>query len=361
MSEKQQVKLSQSAPILRPETGEFKKKTFGVPTPVSASTIPSVYNKKLSKLFRGRLVILPGDFIVEDALRRMGKYNISSVPVTKSRKDNTILGFVGTLDFLAYLFNLLGENFEEGQFNNDKEKLKEKMDVFKKTMISELVDTSGRNPFKLINGEESLSEAVDEYLKGVHRIAITDEDGQVTGVISQWTIANYLATVPTDDKEWIPSLRAFVGDSKFTKDLVTANNSDNTLNCFFKMYKNNLTAIPILNENGKLWGNLSASDLRCFHLLSDNFYDLLQPVSQFLACIRKQQGRPENYIVSVSPKTPVKDIVAKFNEDIIHRVYLVDNENNLLGAFSLTDLMKDLICDTHTTATYAKPTQLQSD
>jgi hypothetical protein len=51
-------------------------------------------------------------------------------------------------------------------------------------------------------------------LKGIHRIGITDEDGDVVGIVSQWTIANYLATVPTDDKEWIPSLRGIRITSK---------------------------------------------------------------------------------------------------------------------------------------------------
>lgn len=83
------AKLSQAAPVLPSKTKE-PKMTYGVNPPVSAATIPSVYNKKLNKLFRGRLVALPGDFTVGEALRRMSRFNISSVPVTKSRKDSTV-------------------------------------------------------------------------------------------------------------------------------------------------------------------------------------------------------------------------------------------------------------------------------
>jgi hypothetical protein len=83
-------KLAQSAPLLPTQTKMEKEGTYGVQSPVSAATIPSVYNKKISKLFRGRLVVLTGDFTVADALRRMARFNISSVPVTKSRRDNTV-------------------------------------------------------------------------------------------------------------------------------------------------------------------------------------------------------------------------------------------------------------------------------
>ena len=84
------VKLSQAAPTMpmHKETEKFEQ--YGIKQPVSSPTMPSVYNKKLSKLFRGRLVALTGDFTVIQALQRMAKYNISSVPVLKSKTDNTV-------------------------------------------------------------------------------------------------------------------------------------------------------------------------------------------------------------------------------------------------------------------------------
>jgi len=213
---------------------------------------------------------------------------------------------------------------------------------------------SGRNPFLTINGEESLSEVAENYFKGVHRIAITDEDGGITGVVSQWTIANYLATVPTEDKEWIPSLREPIGKANYTRDVTTANVGDRTLNCFWRMYCENLSSLAIVDNNGTLQGNLSASDLKGFQLYLNDFNDLLQPVSQFLSIVRKKQGRAEDFAVTVTLDTPVYEAVKKLNEEFVHRAYVVDQDFHLLGVFSLTDLMQRLVMDTHTIATFAK-------
>jgi len=339
-----------------------KVETYGVTQPVSAATVPSVYNKKLNKLFRGRLVVLSGDTNVATALRQMAKFNITAVPVTKSKKDTSLLGFASMLDFVCYFCKLLGN--VRAQDLKEAGDLREKTEQFQKTPIREIVDCSGRNPFYVIDGEESLANAVQQYLKGVHRIAISDENGDIIGIISQWTIVNYLATVPTDDKEWIPSLRATLGNekwNKYTKEVVTCHNSTPTLDCFLKMAEKNLTAIGIVDDSGVLVGNLSVSDIKGFELFFADFKDLLQPVSDFLSTIRKKQGRPANFVVAATLNTSVKDLVERMNQEIIHRIYVVDNDYKPIGIFTLTDLLKGLIVDTHTLATFAKSTAVPEE
>lgn len=347
-------RLSRAAPTVPMEAKEhIKTETYGIEQPVSAPTIPSVYNKKLSNLFRGRLVVLPGDVTVENALRRMSKYNITAVPVLKSKDDPTILGFAGMLDFIAHLVKLLWKEGTE-ELNLDPSNLQSKTEIFRKTPISQIVDKSGRSPFRVMNGEESLSDAVQYYLKGAHRIAITDDTGDIVGVISQWTVANYLATVPTESKDWIPVLREPVSKAGYSSNVIRVNGKTNTLQSFLRMHTEKISALAIVDDDGKLIGNLSVSDLKGFQLFLSDFNDLLAPVSEFLTLIRKKQGRPENFAVVFSPKTLTKDIVAKLNDEIVHRAYIVDDDNKPIGIFSLSDLMQKLISDTHTLPTFAK-------
>lgn len=350
----QGYKLSQAAPTMPMDAKETTKtETYGVGQPISAPTIPSVYNKKLSKLFRGRLVVLPGDFTVDNALRRMAKYNITAVPVLKSKDDPTILGFAGMLDFVAHLVKLLQKEGTQ-ELNLDEANLKAKTEIFRKTPICELVDKSGRSPFQVMNGEDSLSDAVESYLKGAQRIAITDDSGDIIGVISQWTVANYLATVPTQDKDWIPVLREPISKAGYSSNLISVNGKTNTLQSFLRMHTEKISCLAIVDDDGKLIGNLSVSDLKGFQLYLADFNDLLKPVCEFLALIRKKQGRPENFVVACSPKTLTKDVVTKLNDEIVHRAYIVDNDNKPIGVFSLSDLMQNLIVDTHTLPTFAK-------
>jgi len=350
----QGYKLSQAAPTMPMETKEaMKTETYGVGQPISAPTIPSVYNKKLSKLFRGRLVVLPGDCTVENALRRMAKCNITSVPVLKSKDDPTILGFAGMLDFVTHLVKLLAKEGTD-ELNLDPANLKAKTETFRKTLISELVDKSGRSPFQVMHGEESLSDAVQTYLKGIQRIAITDDNGDIIGVISQWTVANYLATVPTEDKDWIPVLREPICRAGYCSNVISVNGKTNTLQSFLRMHTEKLSSLAIVDDDGKLIGNLSVSDLKGFQLFLSDFNDLLQPVCEFLSLIRKKQSRPEKFVVAFSPKTLTKEVVARLNDEIVHRAYVVDDDHKPIGVFSLTDLMQNLIVDTHTLPTFAK-------
>jgi CBS-domain-containing membrane protein len=90
-----------------------------------------------------------------------------------------------------------------------------------------------------------------------------------------------------------------------------------------------------------------------------DFNILTKPVSEFLSAIRKEQGRPANFTVAFTPDTLVKDVIKTFNDDIVHRGYVVDKDNNLLGAYSLTDMMQNLIVDTHTIASFANPNRPQ--
>jgi len=354
----QGYRLSQAAPTMPMETKEaVKPETYGVGQPISSPTIPSVYNKKLSKLFRGRLVVLPGDFTIENALRRMAKYNITSVPVLKGKNDPTILGFAGMLDFVAHLVKLLSKEGTD-ELNLEPSNLKAKTDIFRKTRIADVVDKSGRNPFQVMNGEESLADAVQTYLKGAHRVAITDENGDITGVISQWTVVNYLATVPTGDKDWIPILREPLCKVNYSHDVICVNGKTSTLQGFSRMHTENISSLAIVDDDGKLIGNLSVSDLKGFQLYLSDFNDLLQPVSEFLSLIRKKQMRHENFVVAFSHETLVKDVVHQMNEEIVHRAYIVDNNWKPIGVFSLSDLMKQLIVDTHTVPTFAKSTAI---
>jgi len=341
------TKIAQSAPVMPPPKGVEEYLYLRVKPPLSATTSPSVYNKKLNNLFRGRLAVLHGEATISDALTRMARFNISSFPVTKSKKDSTILGFVDVLDILTYLCKMIGKETAEEKFEIDQQQLKEKTESFKKTKVDKLVDMSGLNPFYSLHGEDSLIDAVEQYLKGVQRIAITDDDGDLIGVISQWTIANYLATVSTDDKDCIRTLKYPVGESKYDHKVNCVNGKETALNSFLKMNELKQTSLAVVDNEGILVGNLSASDLKGFQLFLHEFNDLLHPVSEFLSIIRKKQGRNEKYAVAVTESTTIYEIMCLFNQEIVHRVYIVDNQYKPIGVFSLTHLMQMLITDTH--------------
>jgi len=359
------VRLSQAAPVLPtgtlPPPGSSPH-VYGVTAPISSAAIPSVYTKKIGNLFRGRLVTLPHDFPLGACLEKISYYNITSVPVLKTDFDQTVvLGFVDTLDILAWLVKLATgkETWDQPPKMRPEDfgPLVAKTEEFKNTQIGDIVGFSKRNPFHVLHGDTSLQEAVEFYLKGIHRIAIVDEKGEMTGVLSQWTIANYLATVPTDDKEWIPTYKIPISQNPLiTKNLISCLPETSVMDAFLMMHFHHLSAIAICDSSGRLVGNLSASDLKGLEMFEKDFNALKKPVLEFVNNIRKLQGRPENFVAFCLPQQETLAIIRKMNKEIVHRVYIVDSEFSMkpLGVASITDMMKGFVVkNIHTAPVYA--------
>jgi len=99
--------------------------------------------------------------------------------------------------------------------------------------------------------------------------------------------------------------------------------------------RNELSALPIVNDKGQLMGTLSSSDFRGIGL--DNFKDTLLPVNRFIILARagkKQQHR------TVRPDEILSSVVDKLLLRCIHRVWVVDHENKPVAVMSLTDIIR---------------------
>jgi len=260
---------------------------------------------------------------------------------------------------LAFLFQVCGvETPKSGQPLKHIPDFGPKYDEFMKSRLENVVGLSGRDAFVIVHGDLSMSEAVESYFKkGVHRVAICDDNGDVIGVISQWTIINYLATVPTEDKEWIPSLKTRVGDYPFkTSRVLAVDMNTSALDAFLHMHANGLSAVGVVDfATGKLCGNLSASDLKGWHLFERDLRDLNMRVCDFLAVIRKFQGRPCDFVVTVSNDTLIEEAINRLNKEFVKRACIIDQNRLPLGILSLTDIMKGIVVDTHELPTYAHP------
>jgi len=306
-------------------------------------------------------VILQHNYPVASALEKLAYYNITSVPVVQTEgQEKFLIGFLDTLDILAWLCYVCTEcdvshPTELKPLSEKKiEELAQKTELFKNTPISKIVDFSKRNPFFVLHQETSLREAVEHYLKDVHRIALVDDSFEITGVISQWAIANYIATVPADEKDRIPIFQTKISDFPLkTSSVCCVKAKDTALNSFILMNQNLLSSIAIIDDSGRLIGNLSASDLKGFQLFEKDLSSLKVPVLQFVNNIRKIQNRPENFVVAVPPETPVLQLIQLLSKEIVHRAYIVNKDQKLLGVCSLTDVMKGIaIQDIHNTPAF---------
>lgn len=110
-----------------------------------------------------------------------------------------------------------------------------------------------------------------------HRVPLVDESGDVVNILSQSSIVAYLA-------EHLHHLGAIARDSVGELNLVSepcisVAHDETALHTLRVMDRNNLSGVAIVHAHtGKLLGNTSASDLRCFFMQAS----LELPVMEFM-------------------------------------------------------------------------------
>jgi len=99
-------------------------------------------------------------------------------------------------------------------------------------------------------------------------------------------------------------------------------------------------AVPVVDEHSKIIANFSMSDLR--GMGRKDFGDLLLTVDQYLQKRKEQHVTYERSLVpiTVTENETLEQVVYKVVATRVHRVWLVDSANRVIGCVSLSDLMK---------------------
>ncbi|WP_121966716.1 HPP family protein [Myroides sp. N17-2] len=125
-----------------------------------------------------------------------------------------------------------------------------------------------------------------------------------------------------------------------TKELITLTLSNSLYDAEKLFKKHNIRHIPIVNE-GKLIGVLSYSDLLKISyadVLDDE--DDLMDVSSVVYDVYSISQVMAKVVVSALPTATIKEVTEILAKQSFHSIPIVDEENNLLGIVTTTDLLK---------------------
>jgi CBS domain-containing protein len=120
-------------------------------------------------------------------------------------------------------------------------------------------DLSAINPYFAIREDEPLQTAMDIFLRGPHRIGITDSSNKLQKILTQSAVLRYFASHPSR----LPSFKGDVTTSQFLKKRTVQTVSSMTLaiDAFAQMKANKVTSIAVVDHD-VLVGVLSSSDLK---------------------------------------------------------------------------------------------------
>jgi len=196
--------------------------------------------------------------------------------------------------------------------------------------------------------EGSIFELIEVFALGVHRAPVYKVSGLVhyiTDIVSQSDVMSFLfrhrfdaglhgATAHGDlfntPIKKLPGL-------EYSKTVITMSYFAQAIHAFWLMHFHRVYGVAIVDHDGRLLANLSASDIRGIGHGRKKFSALLLPVPSFYREFELQTSP-----LTCTPDTTFGSLIVKFGFYRVHRLWIVDNADKPIGLISLTDVMKYL-------------------
>jgi CBS-domain-containing membrane protein len=206
------------------------------------------------------------------------------------------------------------------------------------TPISSVLAFSKQFPFRTmptypIFSNSQVTQLINAFGSGIHRLPVFDNQNNIINFISQTDLLRFVAensfSLGKKRTQTVQQLSLY-------REIVYFVRSDiMTVLALNYMVQQKVSALPILNTVGRLVGTFSASDLR--ELKETDFPQLLRPISDFLGILS-----PKSLFPLTCKKTDTFEyVIFKIVATRVHRLWCVDENDQLLGVISITDIFKN--------------------
>jgi len=288
----------------------------------------TIIKSPLSVLLKGKgdLIVVRHTTTLKHVMDILKTENILSLPVID--EDDSFLGFIDVLDIAGFAlatWRNLSVNLDRLHFPANS--------LFR-TEIKDVLNFSSVNYPVLIGNDKVIADVIDLFKRPktyfrLHRIGVIDERKKLINVISQSDIisfaAKHISHLETADRP----LSSFSGlirtpimiqiDSLFSEALET-------------LFKNRISGLALVDQEFRLSGNLSASDLRGMNSLGFDFFN--GSCLQFLVKGTKSSMKSTQ---AVNSETTLGEVVQILAEEKIHRIYITSFTGFPTGSVSLID------------------------
>jgi len=284
------------------------------------------------------------DDTVEKVLTILKEHKISSLPVVE-RKGDTPVGTIDILDLVTFAVTKFAIVSTLAQESYDA------MQQFNKQQIGALMNISGRDQWHQVSYKKPLSDLLSMLSNPhIHRVAVVNEMSDIVGFVSQSKIIQFFHK-QQDKLE--PSLKKLLQDTiehwlpKDRHPVVTINMKHFMIDAFKLIWENEVSGVGVVDDNGKLVANISASDLKKLHIspIGPLIHDLYQPIKEFLHIRGSVEDRvklanfPNPAPLVVQPNDTMTKVLDDIVKNKVHRVFLVDDQGRASGVISLCDII----------------------
>jgi len=194
---------------------------------------------------------------------------------------------------------------------------------------------SQRNSTLIMDANESIQNVIDDIaFDNYHRIALI-ENGFIVGVVTQSNLLEFFYKHNMWENMGSLSWQSVTNLKLGLREVCTVSPGTIVMDALKLMVQNRVSALAVVDNNKKLIGNLSASDMKNIGYDMELYTKLFGTVEDFI--------RPQfqtSLPVTVTPNTQFRDILALYDKKKIHRLYVTDSTNNVIGVVTPGDVLK---------------------
>lgn len=259
------------------------------------------------------------DDLIRDVNEVLSEKRILSAPVYDHEKDQ-YLGTIDLRDIVAFVLSL-HQTGGPIVFTADK-----------------IVDFSGMNTFRPMPSDSTVFDVVKEIcVERLHRVPLV-KDKRVINLVTQADIVGWIAfnkdRLGAAGDKTVGELEKDLGGIGGLKQLLLSINEEDTVEKAFSiMQKYNIHGVPVLNKEGKLIANISASDMK--HIVKFDIEVLKATAKEFLEHI---EGGPRP-VITCTKSTKFVEVLDQLASSRVHRTYVVDEAGALVDIITLTNVL----------------------
>jgi CBS domain-containing protein len=263
-----------------------------------------------------------------ESLELLYSNNITSAPVINPHDQ--FLGIVDVMDIAGYILHTLRNSSPVSDFPSF-EKVTQK---FYETHVDKLISRTSKPPST--SESSSLQQVVtlfrlSQYFKP-HRIPLIDSKGRLIEIVSQFDL---VAFAHANKESLGEMLFKTVGELKLAKNVVMVRSDVSFSDGLSILYNNNISGMALVDEEGVLITNFSASDLR--GIRASIFSNYNWTILDFL---KKGTEKHEiRNVLTCKQDSTLDEVLNLIVSNHIHRVYIVNEKNQPLGIICLYDLL----------------------
>jgi len=253
--------------------------------------------------------------------------------------------YIGILDMIGVVFHMLqvlDADESQGDFKEDISQVER----FRNTSVKEAISYSRFGPF--IPVDMDAGNLLDCMLlaghHGVRRIPVVKTPGGgLTNIITQSALVQTLsANLSRFTSVGGKTLRD-LGRGKAGR-LFTVNINQPLREAFRLIRDKDISAVPVVQDDGRICGNISARDVRLI-VSSSKIYKLLDmSIKAYLDVVTAGK---ENKAVVCGPDDTMEDVIRSLVESRIHRIYVVDGNDRPLRVVTLRNILKKFVKEPH--------------